>query len=497
MGDLPPPSSGDRPGPALRLLMLVGLYAIPLVTAIRPVAGPVLDSDVWWHLRVGQWVCEHRAVPANDPFTLYGRDRPWVAYSWLFEVLLYGLYGRLGLAGIIVYRVALSFAVAAALHRLVARREPRFLVAVLLAGVGVAVLSVLFDERPWLFTILFTTLTLDVILDVRAGRANAFFWLLPPCYALWANLHIQFVYGLGLLALACLAPVVDALFKRPPEDGAAALGSPGWRRLLVLTNLCALATLLNPYHVRLYGVVVEYATQPGPFNLINELKALEFRGPYDWATLALAGAAAFALGRRRRLGSFEVMLLVSSAYFSFRARRDLWFVVVAALAVLASGPHPPIAEGQRFRWAPLPRLAWAAALAVIAAVAVGRQDLSEARLQRTVAEVYPARAADFVIAQGYGGPVYNHLNWGGYLIWRWPHLPVAIDGRTNLHGEERLQRNDDTWDGRPGWRDDPELTTAHLVIGAPSLPLTALLRRDDRFVLEYEDDQAVVFVRRR
>ena len=500
MGVPPPPSSGDRLRlrPALRLLMLVALYAIPILTTVRPIADPVLDSDVWWHLRVGQWVCEHHAVPAHDPFTLYGQGRPWVAYSWLFEVTLYGLYSWLGLAGIIVYRVVLAFAVTAALHRLVARREPRFLVAVLLAGVGIAVISVLFDERPWLFTILFTTLTLDVILDLRDGRPNRLLWLLPPFYALWANLHIQFVYGLGLLALACMSPLVDRLFRRGvPGDGAASVGSPGWRRLLVVTNLCALATLLNPYHVRLYGVVLEYAAQPGPYNLINELKALEFRGPYDWATLALAGAAAFALGRRRRLGSFEVMLLVSSAYFSFRARRDLWFVVVAALAILASGPHTAVSEVQRFRWTPLLRLAWAAALIALTAVAVWRQDLSEAQLQRTVAAVYPARAADFVIEQGYTGPVYNHLNWGGYLIWRWPNLPVAIDGRTNLHGEQRLQRNDDAWDARPGWHEDPELATANLVIGAPSLPLTALLRRDDRFELKYEDAQAVVFVRRR
>ena len=319
MGVPAPPSSGDGLRPALRLAMLVALYAIPLLTAVRPIADPVLDSDVWWHLRVGQWVCQHRAVPANDPFTLYGRERPWVAYSWLFEVVLYGLYSWLGLVGIIVYRVALSFAVAAALHRLVARREPRFLVATLLTGVGVATISVLFDERPWLFTILFTTWTLDVVLDLRDGRPNRLLLFLPAAYALWANLHIQFVYGLGVLGLACLAPVVDRLLGRDAVgDGASRLGSPGWRRLLALTILCLLATLLNPYHIRLYGVVVEYATQPGPFNLINELKALEFRGPYDWTTLALTGAAAFALGRRKRLGSFDVLLLASSAYLSFR-----------------------------------------------------------------------------------------------------------------------------------------------------------------------------------
>ncbi len=437
--------------------------------------------------------------PANDPFTAYGQDKPWAAYSWLFEVMLYGLYGWLGLAGVVVYRVALSLAVTAALHRLVARREPRFLVAVAWTGIGLLAISILFDERPWLFTILFTILTLDVVFEMREGRPNGLVWLLPAVYALWANLHIQFVYGLGVLALACAAPAVDRLSLRRsvPGDTAATLGSAGWRRLLLLTSLCLLATLLNPYHVRTYGVVIEYATQPGPFNLINELRALEFRGPYDWVTLGLAGAAAFALGRRKAVGSFEFLLLAAAAYFSFRGRRDLWFVVVAALGILAGGPKAPITDAQRFQWTPLLRLTWAAALAALAVFMVWRTDLSEARLRRTVAEQFPADAADNILKEGYVGPVYNHLNWGGYLIWRWPDLPASIDGRTNLHGEQRLQRNEDTWNGRPAWRDDPELASANLVIGAPTYPLVELLRRDDRFQLAYEDRVAVVFVRRR
>jgi hypothetical protein len=89
------------------------------------------------------------------------------------------------------------------------------------------------------------------------------------------------------------------------------------------------------------------------------------------------------------------------------------------------------------------------------------------------------------------------MDWGGYLIWRWRHLPVAIDGRTNLHGHERLDRSQRTWLGLPGWRDDPDLNAANLVIGAPTQPLIALLRSDERFTLAYEDDQAVVLVRPR
>jgi len=43
---------------------------------------------------------------------------------------------------------------------------------------------------------------------------------------------------------------------------------------------------------------LEYATQPGPFRFVNELKALEFREISDWLMLALAATATFALGRR-------------------------------------------------------------------------------------------------------------------------------------------------------------------------------------------------------
>src|SRR5262249_57141732 len=107
--------------------------------------------------------------------------------------------------------------------------------------------ALLGSERPWLLTILFTPLTLDVILDLRAGRLSRLAWVLPAVYVLWANSHIQFVYGLLLLALACAAPVLDRLLGR-----AGPVDTPGWRRLALLTGLCALATLVNPYHLRLY-----------------------------------------------------------------------------------------------------------------------------------------------------------------------------------------------------------------------------------------------------
>ena len=134
-------------------------------------------------------------------------------------------------------------------------------------------------------------------------------------FVLWANIHIQFVYGLLLLGLACVVPLLDRWRKcEPSHSGAARLRSAEWWQLCGLTVACFLATLATPYHVKLYGVIFEYATQPGPYRFINELKALEFREIPDWVMLAFAAAPAYALGRRPSQGYFDLLLLAGAAF---------------------------------------------------------------------------------------------------------------------------------------------------------------------------------------
>src|SRR5581483_7091072 len=106
-------------------------------------------------------------------------------------------------------------------------------------------------------------------------------------YILWANIHIQFVYGFVILGIGVVATVLDR-----------ALASQR-RALMALSAACALVTLINPYGVKLYGVVIEYATQATPFKVVEELKAPEFRDYREWVVLALALLTAFALGRKQ------------------------------------------------------------------------------------------------------------------------------------------------------------------------------------------------------
>ena len=239
-GDLDPqaaatatPNCSEQP--MRRTLILIALYAIPAVVVMRSIT----DNDIWMNIRAGQWIVAHGAVPGTDPFSTYGQGRPWVAYSWLFEVLVHGLHEWLGLAGIVVYRALMSYAILASLHRFVARREPRFVVATSLVGIAFFAMLPLLNERTWLFTILFSTLTLDVILDLRRGVWTRISMVVArDVRVLGERAHPVHLRPLPSRARVCRAP--DRWVARPHAgDGSreyrgdtGVVEAPGARRIL-------------------------------------------------------------------------------------------------------------------------------------------------------------------------------------------------------------------------------------------------------------------------
>src|SRR5205085_4765252 len=125
----------------------------------------------------------------------------------------------------------------------------------------------LFTPRPWLFTILFFTLELGIILDVRrTGSSRKLLWI-PVIFAAWANIHIQFVYGLLVLAMAIAEALAARRWKNVPTKIATG-------PLAATFAFSLMATLANPYGWRIYAVAHDLATQSGALNKIGELQAI-------------------------------------------------------------------------------------------------------------------------------------------------------------------------------------------------------------------------------
>ncbi len=478
--------------PFRRSLLWVALYYMVGRKTLN--ASNIVDADIWWHLRTGEWIIQHRWVPYTDSFSSYGMGRPWAAYSWLFEILVYGVNKYFGLMGLMVFVCAMSLLITAALHDLVRTVEPRVVNSIVLTGVAMFAMAPLFTPRPWLFTILFFIIELKILTNVRRSRRYGMLLLLPPLFALWANVHIQFVYGLFVLSIFAGENVISSILGRHELDDGHDQALPTALMALMLI-VCVLAVLVNPYHFRIYLVVLDTMKLAGLYNLISELAAMEFRTLTDWFVLALTLGAAFTLGRRGGVKPLWVLLLLAGAFVAFRSRRDVWFGVIIAVVVICYA-SPPIVLGARYLLSKAQIAFISAALCIVLLLTIRVQQISQSSLQIEVAKLFPVYAANVVEERGYAGPLYNDFNWGGYLIWRLRYLPVAIDGRSHLHDANRVIHFAETWGGKHDWASSPELNSARLVIGEKDVPLTQLLRLDNRFELVYEDEVGAVFIAR-
>jgi hypothetical protein len=470
-----------------RLLIVVLLYCIPAFQAMVP----VVDPDIWWHLRTGQWIVDHAQVPATDPFSTYGDGKRWIAYSWLFELLVYALFTKLGLMGILVFTVSMSLLIALVLHSALRRAELPFIAEVFSVAAALGAMNYLISPRSWLFSILFFTVELLILFHVRRTDRVAPLLALPLLFALWANLHMQFIYGLaviGLFLVEVLLLQLPSLSLSPRNRREITVG-----RISLLLLACLVATLITPYHFRLYIPIFEVIGQTGAFQLISELLPLSFRSFADWLVLGLAIAAAFVLGWQRAWLPFPTLLLLMGTFLAFRARRDVWVLVLAALFIISEFGGFVRSEPS-FGFTKLRVICVIVALTVAIYLIGLHRQISEQQLESIVEQRLPVKAVKFINEKDYSGPLYNHFNWGGYLIWTLPRLLVSMDGRMNVHGDQRIERSVKTWSGLRGWESDPELVKARLVIGGVNHALTSLIRRDGRFKLVYEDDIAIVFV---
>ena len=184
----------------LQLLVLAGLLVVTGVVAFQ-IKLFVLDLDIWWHLKVGDWIVQHAAFPHNGILSRTAATRPWIAYSWGFEVLLSRFYAWFGLVGIGLYGTLLTLAVAFSVYWMARRLSGRFWMSCVLAATTCYSFLFLMMPRPVFFSIILSCVSLTLILQAqRHGRMQALYWL-PLIFFLWANLHIQFIYGLAVLGL--------------------------------------------------------------------------------------------------------------------------------------------------------------------------------------------------------------------------------------------------------------------------------------------------------
>ncbi|MFB3915344.1 MAG: hypothetical protein ACE14M_01340 [Terriglobales bacterium] len=473
-------------------LLLASLGAISIIFKIV-----IRDPDVWWHLKVGDWIVQHHAVPHVGIFSRTAGTRPWIAYSWAYEVLLSRAYAWFGLMGIAVFGVVLTVAVAAIFFWMVHRLSGNFWTAWIVSAVGCLAFLYSLMPRPVFFSMLFFAVTLTFIFEAERTCRIQLLYALPLVFLVWANFHIQFIYGLAVLGLftgmnllhylANGEAKAPAVLRRPTLPPA---------KLTGLFAACALAACIGPYSYHVYQVVFTYSQSRAAYFLIEELQAPNFKYFTDYFLLLLTTAGFFVLGWRKDVNLFKLALLSIASIAAFRTSRDAFFVSICAAACIADF----FATKQDENWEAklkLREVAGVGMVIVLLLLLVARNtDFTVRELDRSISQEYPVDAVNFLRRNPVPGPLYNHLNWGGFLTWYMPNQPVSIDGRNDLYGDEFDVRSFQTANGE-SYDADPDLNAARLVLLPKAAPLAAILSNDPKYQLIYEDQLSVVLVRRR
>jgi hypothetical protein len=477
-----------------QLLALTAFLAVIGINALR-LKYCVIDLDTWWHLKVGAWIFEHLALPHTGILSRTAANLPWVAYSWGYEVLLSGSYAWFGLIGIGTFGALLTLGVAFAVFWMLRRLSHRFWLACILAGIACSSFIFSGAPRPVFFSQIFYCILLTLLFEAhRTARVELLYWL-PPLFLLWANFHIQFIYGLFSVGLFVGVNLVQRLLGQlgcAPEFLEEALlpAEP----LFAILALCALATILGPNFYHPYVVVLAYTKAKFAYKVIAELQPLAFRRYSEFAELFLAAAGFYAVGWRKKLNLFQLSLLVVASVVAFRTMRDAWFLSLAAAASIADFPAHHVEGDRAESWLELSAVS--ALLAFLLLIATPFVHFTTRDLDRAISADFPVNAINYLRRHPEPGPLYNNLNWGGFLMWYLPELPVAIDGRNDLYGDGIDMVFYESESATSSYTTDPYLNEAGVVILESKLPLAKILTVDPRFRLVYHDDIATVYGRR-
>jgi hypothetical protein len=209
-----------------------------------------------------------------------------------------------------------------------------------------------------------------------------------------------------------------------------------------------------------------------------------------YVVLFLCISAALCLGQKRRKEPAWLLLFAWAAVQGFHMERDIWVLTVISLVTVAMwlSERKPSPDKT-------PPTVWLAAAACILAILIYsfKTGPSNRELLARAASQLPVGAVAFIHEHHLQGPIFNHFDWGGFLIYTLPEFPVSIDGRTNVHDQDELEHSFDTWDLVGNWHEDPMLVNANLVIGSPAFALSHALRLDPRFELVFNDGVSVVY----
>ncbi len=456
--------------------------------------------DIGWHIRSGAMISTSGTLPEKAWFTFTLSDYNWVAHEWLQELILAKIWISSGMLGVQWFYALLGMAfIFWLLHLFLPPKQPLFLVSAAALPIT-AVLIATRLLRPQIVSSFGFVTVLFLILEYKRSRALKYLYLIPLVFLVWANLHAGFPVGFIVLSLFLIAGLIEIGLAAsghklsPSLESVPQLTKADLLQVLLVSLVSFIATLCNPYGIRLYQEV---------FHTLSD--SYSSQSVLEWLPTSISsssGEAFFAsivflflsyFFKAKKQDHFFLALNLVFFCLGLSATRHASFFVLLVIVQLL--PLIPSASAviQQNRSYIFSVITLFLVLTLVLKHYSGRVERS--KLISREEQLYPA-----VALQNYQispqSRVFHAFHWGSYLALKSRDFQTFIDGRMtqwSYNGESFLKLYDDIRTLQLGWELSLEKFKVDTIILPPNEPLIAAIRlKPESWRIVYEDLVSVI-----
>lgn len=387
-----------------------------------------VDTDFWWHLRVGENILATHHLPLTDTYSFTARGQPWMAAEWAGSTLFAVVEQAGGLRALEALLITLGAAIVLALYALASLRSGNSKAGFVAAAVLLVLATANFNLRPQMLGYLFLVLTLIALERFRQGKRGAL-WFLPALFLVWVNSHGSWPIGLGAMFVYWASGLREfrlgsiEMRRWAPADR---------QRLSFVFLLCVAVLPITPYGTRLAAFPFQFISalpvnlasinewQPMPFNLFGAKLFLALI-----IGLFIVQIAFRPIWRLEELALFFIGTVLACLHVRFLLVFVPFFAPLFAMTLACWLPRYYREKDQYLL---------NAILMFSVAAAILYYFPSQKRLEGNIAKNYPSGAVEYLRQHPVPGPMFNSYGFGGYLEWAFGgEHKVFIDGRGELY----------------------------------------------------------------
>jgi hypothetical protein len=482
--------------PSIPALFFVSLALIvPFFTQHHLING---DGDLARHLRHGLYMLQHHTLIWNDPFSFTRPGEPFVPFEYGSQLIYALVFEVGGLAGVSLLAGLLIGATYALLARLLLEREVDPLLVVLVTAAAAVLGFAHWIARPHLMSWVAIVLLFGLVERKRRPRI----WIYPLLFALWANIHGGWLYGIALIGIYLVGHALEyRCFGRSAKDWDAV------RDFARALKLASMATLATPMGFRVWRHLYAHLGDRYVIDHTGEFQSPDFHSLAAKVLLAIIlGSMGALVVSRRRIHTTRLLVVMAGLWWALISGRNIPLFGITGLATIAlhldrewralpsqwlarrrAGFAAGSLNSSTITWV-LPCCLVFGVIAIGHGRLMGRQVLTDDFDGR----VFPVAAVRAARAASLEGRIFADFTWGGYILFAWPQQRVFIDGGTDFYGSAVMRDYDRIAKLEPGWRDTMSRWRLDAVLTDSHSKLARELVRTPGWALWYCDSVAIV-----